>query len=215
LVKGFKDSDGKFRPTDDRTAFPSQMSSEGLLPKEESKQEEEMQSKRRGEFAKQKVKQAGGLLKRGGSGAKRKLEEKRERDIEKKKQEKKSRQALDTEIDEIIDDRSSTDSRKNRLLIRFAQENRKELNKTQRKLIGDSNRILEARIERQLEKERGSTSQQNIPSAPSSTTAPINTSAIPQTTTPTPNLGRKTALTQEQFNKLPENIKVQIRLAGV
>ncbi len=219
MVKGFTDSNGKFRPTDDRSPFPSQMSSEGLLPQEETKQEEEMQSKRRTEFAKEKARQTGGFLKRVGKGAKQKSEERKQAGIEKSVAEREHREGLDKGIDDIIDDRTSSDSRKRRLLVRFAQLHRKQLNKDQRKLIGDSNRILDARLEKEIQKERtGRTDnpKSDIPFTPTTPniTPSTSTGAVPQRTS-TPNLGRKTALTQDQFNKLPENIKVQIRLAGV
>ena len=208
MVDGFKDKDGKFRPTD-RSAVPS-LTVRELLPKAEMEEEKERQSERLGKFAKLRAskfgkgasqvskgaKVTGGLLKAGG-------EKIKQRQIRKSAEEQETREELEKRIDDILDEVGASDSRKFRRLQTFGLLQRTQLSKRDLKLVNDALKELDERIKRdregkQLQPETGGITQpQRVGEIP--------TQAQIQAQTPE-------GISAEQFAKLPDELKEKVRV---
>ncbi len=226
MVQGFTDKDGKFRPTGSKSpiSITGQPVRPDVLREALPKKPEEIESKRRGEFAKERAKQFAklgakatgkGLLK-GGKGFVTGIKIARAKRLEKNVEEQERIEDLDKGIDEILDsDRS--DSSKFRLLQRFGILNRKDLSKPQLKIVNDALKELDIRV-----KESGMT-ERTIPvdkPIPSQTV----TIKIPQSTPPTMPSGedfkkegeklKTEGLSAEEFEKLPSMVKEQIIALG-
>jgi len=199
MVEGFK-KDGKFIPTGDRSALGSTTVRE-LLPKQETEEDEERKSKRLGKFALEKAKQFGKISKKAGSIAKAGAEKAKQKQIEKSAEKQERLETLDREIDDIIEDKSSSNARKFRVLQRFGLLHRKELSKSQLKVVNNNLKLLDVRQER----ESGSPER---PQRPQSQTITISSPPTTQTQ-------RTEGLTQTQFDKLPKELQDQIKLASV
>jgi len=188
MVDGFTDEKGKFRPID-RSALPKSLSVRELLPKQEKEEEKERQRERLGKFALKRAKEfgkgakiTGRLLKAGGEALKQK-------GIERSIAEQEKREDLEKMIDDILDEVGASDSRKFRRLQRFAILQRNRLSKSDLRLVNDTLRELDVRIQRSRKgerKETGGMTQQQIVGIPRPT--------------------------EEQFEKLPEPLKEQVRL---
>lgn len=161
MVDGFT-KDGTFRPIRSPVAPPS-LTVRELLPKEQTKQEEERQSKRLGKFAKDRkekeeekeISKKKKLLTGGVKGAKALgrftrfgAESIKQRRIEKSIEQGENIDRLDREIDDIIDDPNSSDARKFRLLVRLAsnRQNKRFLTNDQRRFLDRTNRELAQRV---------------------------------------------------------------------
>lgn len=199
MVEGFK-KDGKFIPTGDRSAIGSPVVREAL-PKQETDEDKERKSKRLGKFALEKAKQFGKASLKAGSIAKAGAEKARQKQIEKSAEKQERIEQLDTLIDDIIEDNSSSNTRKFRVLQRFGLLHRSELSKSQLKIVNDNLKLLDIR----QEKESGS---QQRPQRPQSQTITISSPPVASTQT-------IEGLTQTQFDKLPTELKEQIKLASV
>jgi len=194
LVDGFKDDKGKFRPID-RSAVPKSLTVRELLPKTEKDEDKERQSKRLGKFALKRAKQfqkgakiTGSLLKAGGERIK-------QRQIRKSAEEQETRQELEMNIDNILDEEGASDSRKFRRLQAFGILQRSRLSKRDLKLVNDTLKELDERIQLRRKGERAETG---------GITQPRAESAMPPKETE--------GISAEQFEKLPESIKEQVRL---
>ncbi len=199
MVKGFKDEDGKFIPTD-RSPVSPKLTVRELLPKTEKDEDLERQSKRLGKFALKRAKEfgkgakiVGGAIVGGAKFGKQKGEERKQRKIEKQITEQKFDEMLEKGVDDIIDERGASDSRKFRRLQRFGVLNRKLLSKTDLKLLNDTLKELDERIQRSRrgeKKETGGLTQERKEMA----------------------MPTAEGISAEQFEKLPQTVKEQIRL---
>lgn len=195
MVDGFKDDKGKFRPID-RSAVPKSLTVRELLPKTEKEEDKERQSKRLGKFAKKRAiefgkgaKITGSLLKAGGQAIK-------QRQIRKSAEEQETREELEKKIDDILDEEGASDSRKFRRLQAFGILQRTRLSKRDLKLVNDTLKELDDRIQLRRKGERAETGGMTQPRAES---------AMPPTET-------TEGISSEQFEKLPEELKEQVRL---
>lgn len=200
MVDGFKDDKGKFRPID-RSAVPKSLTVRELLPRTDKDEDIERQSKRLGKFAKLRASQfgkgakvVGGAIVVGAKFGKRKGEEIKQKRIEKGIVEEEFEERLEKGVDDILDEEGASDSRKFRRLQRFTFLNRKLLSKLDLKIANDTLKELAERIEKDLKGERAETGGMTQPQRVGTLPAPegINT---------------------EQFEKLPEPLKEQVRLA--
>lgn len=201
MVEGFK-KDGKFVPTGDRSALGSSSVRE-LLPKQETEEDEERKSKRLGKFALEKAKQFAKGAKKAGSVAKAGAEKAKQKQIEKSSEKQERLETLDREIDDIIEDSSSSNARKFRVLQRFGLLHRKELSKGQLKIVNDNLKLLDLRQQRETPSSRPSTPQRQTITISS---PPTSSPTVPSTTTQ--------GLTQTEFDKLPNELQEQIKLAS-
>ena len=199
MVEGFKDDKGKFRPID-RSAVPTKLTVRELLPKTEKDEDIERQSKRLGKFALKRAKEfgkgakiVGGAIKVGAKFAKQKGEQRKQIAIEKSLAEQEFEEFIEKGIDDIIDEQGASDSRKFRRLQRFGVLNRKILSKQDLKVVNATLEELDERIQRSRrgeKKETGGLTQQRTEMA-----------------MPTPE-----GISSEQFEKLPQPLKEQVRL---
>jgi len=194
LVDGFKDDKGKFRPID-RSAVPKSLTVRELLPKTEKDEDKERQSKRLGTFAKKRAKQfekgakiTGSLLRAGSERIK-------QRQIRKSAEEQETREELEKNIDNILDEEGASDSRKFRRLQAFGILQRSRLSKRDLKLVNDTLKELDERIQLRRKGERAETGGITQPRA-ESIMPPKETEMI----------------SAEQFEKLPESLKEQVRI---
>jgi len=197
MVEGFK-KDGKFVPTGDRSAIASPIVREAL-PKQEMPEDEERRSKRLGKFALEKAKQFAKGAKKAGVIAKAGAESAKQKQIEKSSEKQERIETLDREIDDIIEDRSSSNARKFRVLQRFGLLHRKELSKAQLKIVNNNLKLLDVRQERESPSSR--------PQIPQKQTITISSPPI----APSPSTE---GLSQTQFDKLPKELQDQIKLAS-
>lgn len=186
MAQGFK-KDDKFIPTD-RSAVP-QLTVRELLPKGESEEVQEIGRSKNREFAKKRVKEfgkgarlAGSLLRSGGERIK-------QHRIEKSAEQQETVQELDNRIDDILDEAGASDSRKFRRLVAFASLNRSRFSNRQIGLLSTTIKELETRILARQTKQQGGF------------TEPKTVNDILTTT----------AVTQDQFEKLPEELQIKIR----
>lgn len=186
MVDFFKKKD-KVIPINNRSAVGTRLTSDGLLPQTESQDDKERRSKKIGRFAFQKAKQFGRVSIRGGKGVKRHV-------VESKIQKKERTKTIDKGIDNILDDESSSDSRKFRLLQRFGLENRNNLSKSQLRVINTSLAELDDRLSKRRLGQSAETGGMTNPRTVT-TFQPSQSSII----------------SQEDFDKLPEEVKAQIR----
>ncbi len=200
MVDGFTDDKGKFRPID-RSAVPKSLTVRELLPKTDKDEDIERQSKRLGKFALKRAKEfgkgakvVGGAIVVTGKFAKRKGEERKQRKIEKGIAEQDFEERLETGIDNILDEEGASDSRKFRRLQRFAFLNRKILSKLDLKIANDTLKELADRIAKDLKGEREETGGMTQPQR-------VGTLPAPE------------IITSEQFEKLPETLKEEVRLS--
>ena len=199
MVEGFKDDKGKFRPID-RSAVPTKLTVRELLPKTEKDEDIERQSKRLGKFALKRAKEfgkgakiVGGAIKVGAKFAKQKGEQRKQIAMEKSLAEQEIEELIEKGIDDIIDEQGASDSRKFRRLQRFGVLNRKILSKQDLKVVNATLEELDERIQRSRrgeKKETGGLTQQRTEMA-----------------MPTPE-----GISSEQFEKLPQPLKEQVRL---
>ena len=199
MVEGFKDDKGKFRPID-RSAVPTKLTVRELLPKTQKDEDIERQSKRLGKFALKRAKEfgkgakiVGGAIKVGAKFAKQKGEQRKQIAIEKSLAEQEFEEFIEKGIDDIIDEQGASDSRKFRRLQRFGVLNRKILSKQDLKVVNATLEELDERIQRSRrgeKKETGGLTQQRTEMA-----------------MPTPE-----GISSEQFEKLPQPLKEQVRL---
>lgn len=185
----FITKDGKKIPLN-RTPTGSNLASTDILPRTESSTDKERKSKRALKFAGRKAKQFAGRVRQGGEIVRR---EGIKRSIGQADETKR----LDTEIDMILDDPNSSDSRKFRLLQRFGLLNRRRLSKQELKVVNDSLKELDERISKQRQGGRGGMTNPR--------TETIFPSPAPATE----------GLSPDQFNKLPEELKEQIRVQSL
>ncbi len=139
MVLGFT-KDKKFIPTENRSAVGQKLSSGKLLPKADTPEDEERHTKRLSKFAIRKAKQFGKVTKTTAVKI-------RNRQISKSIESQTETEVLDREIDDILDDERSSDSSKFRKLQRFGLLQRSRLSKSQLKVVNDSLRELDGRIE--------------------------------------------------------------------
>ena len=164
-----------------------EISSKQILPKEATSDDDKVrQSKRALSFAGKKAKQFGSITRATG-------ERLKNRQIQKSISSRQQTETLDRDIDDILDDTTSSDSRKFRLLQRFGLLNRKQLTKQQLRVVNNSLMELDERIGKNKAKGVGGMTTPKVVSSP--------------TISPEVQGG----LTQDQFNKLPDNLKEQIR----
>ena len=190
MVRFITKNDKKVPISENRTPFAQpEISSHQVLPKTESSDDDKSrQSKRALKFAGKKVKQFGSITRATGERIK-------NRQIAKSISARQDTETLDREIDDILDDTTSSDSRKFRLLQRFGLLHRKRLSKSELRVVNNSLRELDERIGKNKAKGVGGM------------TTPKATSDF----TPKAEVG----LTQDQFNKLPDNLKEQIRAVSL
>jgi len=188
MAQGFK-KDDKFIPTD-RSAVP-QLTVRELLPKEKSKEVEQIERSKNKEFAKKRVKEFGKVARVSGSLLRAGGERIKQHRIEKSAEQQETIQELDNRIDDILDESGASDSRKFRRLIAFASLNRSRFSKRQRTLLGNTIKELETRILKRQASQQGGM------------TEPRTVSDVLQTT----------AVTQDQFEKLPQELQIKIRQA--
>ena len=199
MVDGFKDDKGKFRPID-RSAVPKSLTVRELLPKTEKDEDLERQSNRLEKFALKRAKEFGkgakivaGAIKVSAKFAKQKGEERKKTQIEKGIAEQEFEEFIEKGIDDILDERGASDSRKFRRLQRFGVLNRKILSKQDLKVVNDTLQELDERIQRSRrgeKKETGGLTQQKTVSE----------------------MPRPEGISGEQFEKLPQTLKEQVRL---
>ena len=184
--------------SENRTPFAQpEIASHQVLPKTESNDDDKLrQSKRALVFAGKKVKTFASITRATG-------ERLKNRQIQKSIDSRRETQTLDREIDDILDDTTSSDSRKFRLLQRFGLLHRKRLSKSELKVVNTSLMELDERIVKNKEKGVGGM------------TTPKETSTFTPKATSTFTPRVEDGLTQDQFNKLPDNLKEQIRAISV
>jgi len=200
MVDGFT-KEGTFRPIN-RSPIASSLTVRELLPKTDSQAVKERQSKRLEKFAedrkeKQKekdrsknrefAKKLGGGAKKVGRGLRFGGQVIQQKRIERSIEQREEFERLDREIDDIIDDPSSSDARKFRLIVRLASDpkNKRFLTKDQRRFLDRTNRELAFRIK----EERKAT-----PTAISVGGGGVGS-----------------GISAEQFSKLPQDVKDEIR----
>ena len=193
MVRFITRNDKKVPIDENRTPFAQpDISSKQVLPKTETNDDDKSrQSKRALKFAGRKVKQFGSLSRATGERIK-------NRQIQKSISSRQDTENLDREIDDILDDTTSSDSRKFRLLQRFGLLHRKRLSKSQLKVVNTSLRELDERIVKNKTKGVGGMT------TPKAVSSPIISPAV-----------QGGGLTQDQFNKLPDNLKEQIRAVSL
>lgn len=187
----FFTKDGKKVPITNSSAIGNTLASGDVTPKESS-DDKQRRSKRALKFAGRKAKQFAGRTRQGAEiirreGIKRSISKKEEVD------------RLDNDVDNILDDPNSSDSKKFRLLQRFGLLNRRRLSKQQLKVVNTSLQELDTRISKQRQSGRGGM------------TNPREESIGAPIATPTATEG----LSPDQFNKLPDDLKAQIRVQSL
>jgi hypothetical protein len=202
MVDGFT-KEGKFRPTD-RSPLPSSqgLTVRELLPKTDSQAVKERQSKRLDKFAQERkekqeekdrsknrkfARKLGGGAKAVGRGLQFGAETIKQRRIEKSAEKREEFERLDREIDDIIDDPSSSDARKFRLIVRLASDpkNTRFLSKDQRRFLDRTNKELAFRIREERK----------------ASPTPISVGGG----------GVGSGISPEQFAKLPQDVRDEIR----
>lgn len=231
MVQGFTDKDGKFRPTGSRSPISLSITGQpisGQVVREAlPKKPEEIESKRRGEFAKERAKQFAklgakatvkGLLKGAKAGVAG-IKTAQQKKVQKSIEEQERIEDLDREIDAIVDsDRS--DSSKFRLLQRFGILQGRNLSKHQLRIVNDALMELDIKVKKSGMTERVIPVDKPAP-APAPQTVTIK---IPQSTPPIMPTGQdfkkegekvKTeGLSAQEFEKLPSMLKQQIIALG-
>ncbi len=203
MVDGFT-KDGTFRPINRSPVSPPQsLTVRELLPKGQTQELKQKQIDRNQKFAndrkEKKEKEVEESRKkrafRGGVSGARKVgrglrfgkEKIQQSRIEKSIREREFSERIDADIDRILDDPNSSDSRKFRLLVRFATLNRKNLTKEQAKFINRTNIELATRIKEDRKSSGGLSSGVGS--------------------------GTGSGITEEQLNKLPQEVQADVKQA--